>query len=83
MYNESDELLTHFHQICWNAEDLALRNVHNIEIPICSILTELTSTDCLNLIVSITLYLLIIKITVNNIYIIIYVYKIHIFKIKI
>lgn len=52
MYHES-ELLTQFHKVCWNAEILALKSLHDIEIPLCGHLNELTSSDCLKLIVSI------------------------------
>lgn len=52
MLNES-ELITHFDSIYGFAEVLALKSVREIQIPVCSSLTQLTSTDCLKLMVSI------------------------------
>jgi len=52
MFNES-ELITHFDSIYSFAEVLALKSVREIQIPVCSSLTQLTSTDCLKLMVSI------------------------------
>lgn len=52
MFNES-ELITHFDRIYDFAKVLALKSVREIQIPICSSLTQLTSTDCLKLLVSI------------------------------
>ncbi|KAE9539982.1 hypothetical protein AGLY_005234 [Aphis glycines] len=48
MFNES-ELITHFESIYNFAEVLALKNVREIQIPVCSSLTQLTSKDCLKL----------------------------------
>ncbi|XP_060849147.1 uncharacterized protein LOC132928472 [Rhopalosiphum padi] len=48
MFNES-ELITHFDSIYNFAEVLALKSVREIEIPVCSSLIQLTSTDCLKL----------------------------------
>lgn len=52
MLNES-ELITHFDSIYGFAEVLALKSVREIQILVCSSLTQLTSTDCLKLMVSI------------------------------
>jgi len=52
MFNES-ELITHFDSIYSFAEELALKSVREIQIPVCSSLAQLTSTDCLKLMVSI------------------------------
>jgi hypothetical protein len=57
MFNES-ELITHFDSIYNFAEVLALKVVREIQIPVCSSLIQLTSTDCLKLMVSIFIILL-------------------------
>lgn len=54
MYNESD-LLEDSDMLCLKTEDLALKCILNVEIPICGILTKLTAKNCNTLIVSITL----------------------------
>lgn len=46
------ELLTHFHEICTDVENLALKSVNNINLPVCGSLTQLTSMDCFNLLVN-------------------------------
>jgi len=56
MFNES-ELITHFDSIYGLAEVFALKSVREIQIPVCSSLTQLTSTDCLKLMVSILIEL--------------------------
>lgn len=60
MYDES-ELLEDYNVLCWKTEDLALKSILNIELPLCSILTKLSSTNCLNLMVSIIVIFINIK----------------------
>lgn len=50
------QLFEHFPELCWKAESLAMSSVHDIQIPICGVLSELTSTDCTDLIVSISCF---------------------------
>jgi len=46
------ELLTNFDKRCYNAEILASITIHTIQMPLCSSLMQLTSTDCINILVS-------------------------------
>lgn len=54
--NES-ELLTSVYKSCCIAETLAYNNIQTIQVPICGNLIELSSAECINLIVSAGLYL--------------------------
>jgi len=52
MFDES-ELIVHYNSLYGFAEVLALKSVREIQMPVCNFLTQLTSTDCLKLMVSI------------------------------
>lgn len=51
MFDES-ELITNYRNLWLNAEALALKCVNDIELPVCGFLSQLTSKECLSLIVS-------------------------------
>lgn len=53
MPDEKSDLLTDVDLLCWNAEILAMKNLHAIELPLCGFLTRLSAKDCVDLLVSI------------------------------
>lgn len=53
MSDEELDLLTDVHQLCWNVEVLAIKNLHAVEVPLCGFLTHLSAKDCVELLVSI------------------------------
>lgn len=52
------DLLTDFHKTLSDAQELALNTIHNIEMPICNGFTNLTSKDCIHLMVRIFFFYL-------------------------
>lgn len=49
---DGSDLLTKFDQLRGNAEMLSMKSIYNVQVPLCGFLNQLTSTDCLKLIVS-------------------------------